>query len=321
MSELVPGLHRIDTALGDRVSSLYLVVGDRTALLFDTGTAGDVPAHVVPYLSRIGLDPADVRWSVVSHCDVDHFGGVGDVAEALPRSVVVAHELDADAVESYDVFERERARGLREDYGCDEDAEVLAWTRSVTREGPVDLRLTGEARLDLGDREIRILHLPGHTHGHLALHDVSTDSAIVADAVLGDAVLDADRRPVFPPTYRWVDEYVETIRRLRALAPTRLLTAHYPTMDADEAIAFLDLSEQFTLGLEDDVLAAISAEPLTLAELASRLSRTAGSWPPDGTAGAMAYPVAGHIERLVSAGVATVRGDREGAPLFGRASA
>lgn len=320
MSELLPGLHRIDTALGDRVSSLYLVVGDRTGLLFDTGTAGDLAAHVMPYLSRIGLDPADVRWSVVSHCDVDHFGGVGDVAEVLPRSAVVAHDLDADAVESYEVFERERARGLREEYGCDEDPDVLVWTRSVTREGPVDLRLTGEARLDLGNREIRILHLPGHTRGHLALHDVSTGSAVVADAVLGDAVLDADQRPVFPPTYRWVDEYLETIRRLRALAPARLLTAHYPTMDADEALAFLDLSEQFALGLEDDVLAAISAEPLTLAELASRLSRTAGSWPAEGTAGAMAYPVAGHIERLVAADVATVCGSREESPLFGRAT-
>src|SRR6476620_4200140 len=88
--EVAPGIHRIETPLGERFASLYLLVGDDAVLLYDTGVDGTIPAHVLPALDRLGISPLDVATVVVSHCDVDHFGGVADARAVFPRANIVA---------------------------------------------------------------------------------------------------------------------------------------------------------------------------------------------------------------------------------------
>lgn len=314
--QLSGGLHRIDTPLGPRTSSLYLIVGTRTSLLFDSGVAGTIDHFVLPYLVANGLTPASIAWVVISHCDVDHSGGAGDVRRYLPNARIIAHTADADAIANYEIYEQVRARGFREPYGWDEDEDVLTWARAVTHPGAVDLRLQDEAVIDLGDRRLDVLHLPGHTAGHLALFDSSSRSAIVSDAVLGSAVYNADGTAAFPPTYRHVPEYLTTIQRLRDLAPQQLLTAHYPTFDAEQAVRFLDESEQFVRVLDAEVQRVLAQGSHTLAQLLDDIDPTIGNWPREGTAGALAFPVAGHLEDLQARGLATRFENLEGPPFF-----
>jgi glyoxylase-like metal-dependent hydrolase (beta-lactamase superfamily II) len=314
--ELFDGLHRIDTPLGPRTSSLYLIVGSRTSLLFDTGVAGTVDQYVLPYLAANGLTPESIAWVVISHCDVDHSGGTGDVHQYLPRARVVAHAADADAIADYATYERVRARGFRQPYGWDEDEDVLAWARSVTRTGPVDLRLQAEAVIDLGDRTVDVLHVPGHTAGHLALVDSASRAAVVSDAVLGAAVRNTDGTAAFPPTYRYVPDYLNTIERLRALAPQQLLTAHYPSFDGDEAIRFLDESAGFVAKLDAEVRRVLEHGSFTLAQLVGEIDPAIGDWPREGTAGALVFPVAGHLEDLLARGLVARSDDDSGAAVF-----
>jgi glyoxylase-like metal-dependent hydrolase (beta-lactamase superfamily II) len=314
--QLSSGLHRIDTPLGPRTSSLYLVVGSRSSLLFDTGVAGTIAEHVLPYLAQNGLAPESIAWVVISHCDVDHSGGAGDVQRYLPHARTVAHSADADAIADYEVYEQVRARGFRQPYGWDEDEDVLAWARSVTHAGPVDLRLHGEAVIDLGDRNVDVLHVPGHTAGHLALFDSSSRAALVSDAVLGSAVYNADGTAAFPPTYRHVPDYLKTIQRVRDLAPEQLLTAHYPTFDAEEGNRFLDDSQDFVGVLEREVQRVLQRGPHTLAQLLGDLDPRIGDWPQEGTAGALAFPVAGHLEDLTARGLVSRAGVSSGAAVY-----
>lgn len=309
--EIAPGLHRIDTPLGTRVSSLYLIVGQTGALLFDSGVAGTIPDRLLPYLAAHQMDPSGIRWVVISHCDVDHFGGIADVRAHLPGAVIVAHDADADAMADYSVYEHDRARGFRVPYGLDEDPAVLSWARSVTGEGPVDVRLKGEITIDLGHRRVEVLHVPGHTRGHLALLDTGTRAALVSDAVLGVAVPNVDGTPAFPPTYRHLRDYRATITRLHRIAPAWLLTAHYPTFKGPDVARFLDQSAEFTARLENEVLAALRHDSATLAQLLDQLNHAGrvnrvGGWTPEGTAGALAFPVAAHVEDLIDRGLVAV---------------
>ena len=286
--------------------SLYLFVGLERTLLLDVGIDGTAQARLMPYLSKSGLDPHSIRWAVVSHADVDHFGGIASLRELSPRAVCLAHRLDAPLITDYAIYETRRARGFREPWGLDESPEVLAWTRSVTREGPLDIALTGGETIDLGDGwELEVVHVPGHSHGHLAVYDPRSRALAVADAVLGDMVPHADGRPAFPPTYRYVDSYLATISRCEALRPALLLTAHYPTMDADAATEFLASSRGFVEkvdGVVLDELAAAGTRGLRLQELLGRANPRLGSWPSEGTEGALAFPVVGHLERLLALG-------------------
>ena len=86
--EIAEGIHRIETPLGDRVNCVYLLAGTRCALLFDTAIDPVVASHVEPYLARVGVEPARVRYVVNSHCDWDHHGGNGAVRDLAPAAVL-----------------------------------------------------------------------------------------------------------------------------------------------------------------------------------------------------------------------------------------
>jgi glyoxylase-like metal-dependent hydrolase (beta-lactamase superfamily II) len=264
--------------------------------------AGSIQEYVLPYLAEHHIEADELRWIVISHCDVDHFGGLLDARESFPNAQVIAHRADAGAIGDHTVFESERARQFREPYGLDEQQDTLDWMRSVSRSAHVDLALDGGASIDLGDRVVDILHVPGHSRGHLALYDATSDSAIVSDSVLGSAVPHADGRPAFPPTYRYVDDYLATIARLRELGPRRILTAHYGDFEGAAAREFLDASERFAMDLDAAVLRELDGESLSMGELVERLNAVIGDWPKDGAAGALLFPVAGHVERHLDSG-------------------
>lgn len=313
--EVAPGVHRIDTKLGSRISSLYLLTGREGCLLFDTGVDGTATREVAEYLTALGLSPSDIRWIVVSHADVDHFGGLASARELAPAAVTICHRLDAPLVEDYAVFEKRRARQFREPWGLDEEPGTLAWMREVTREAPIDLQASGGEVIGLSDDwQVELLHVPGHTHGHLAIHDPRAGAVIVADAVLGDAVRNADGSPAFPPTYRYADSYLATVDRLAALRPQLLLTAHYTTMASAEAAEFLASSRNFTEHVDEvvrDELFQAGDDGLTLRQLLLRANPRLGRWPQEGTRTALAYPVVGHVERLLALKELAVTRDRE----------
>lgn len=312
------GLYGISVPLGDRFAALYLAVGSSSALLYDTGIDGTIPQAVIPALAELGLEAGDVSAVVVSHCDVDHFGGVADARERFPRATVVAHQSDRAAIEDYETYLRERGRSFLEVYGWDEDLAVLEWCRSVTREAPLTGTVHDGDVYNLGDRRVEVWHVPGHSRGHTAINVPWADAVLVSDAVLGSSVNLADGSPAFPPTYRHVDDYLATIDRLAAAGHHRLVTAHYPLFVGDEARDFLDRSRAFVDRLDGLVLAALrNSAGLTLAELLAAINPQAGDWPSEGTQGALAFPVVGHLERFVDAGTIRLTGHREGVAVWG----
>jgi hypothetical protein len=126
----------------------------------------------------------------------------------------------------------------------------------------------------------------------------------VSDAVLGAAVPLADGSPAFPPTYRYVADYLATIDRIGQLAPERIITAHYGTFTGAQAADFLRTSREFVERLEDRVLADLRRHgPSSLAAVLTRINPIAGEWPAEGTEGALAFPVVGHLEDLEARGL------------------
>ena len=76
------------------------------------------------------------------------------------------------------------------------------------------------------------------------------------DAVLSDGVYDRAGRRLIPPRYYDAAAYEATIRRLRALDPELLLTAHYDVMERPAAREFLDRSLDFVQAVRSAVRAA-----------------------------------------------------------------
>jgi glyoxylase-like metal-dependent hydrolase (beta-lactamase superfamily II) len=264
--EVVPGIHRIEGDLGERYVCQYLLVGQERTLLVDTGLR-DMPSEVIaPYLATLGRSLEDLDDVLISHADVDHCGGNRALRAAAPRARLLCGEADRAWIESNDAMMAGNYRWY-ESYGFGPSADDVAFLeRELGGDAPIDLGLRGGETLRLGPtRRVEVLALPGHTPGHLGLWDPQTQTAIVIDAVLGDGIYDRAGNRLIPPRYYDAAAYEATIRRLRALDPALLLTAHYPVMERDAAREFLDRSLAFVHAVRDAVGTARTTDlwPLT----------------------------------------------------------
>jgi glyoxylase-like metal-dependent hydrolase (beta-lactamase superfamily II) len=297
--EVADGIHRIETPLGDRVNCVYLFLGTRSALLFDTAIGPAVASHVAPYLAKAGVEPARIRYVVNSHCDWDHHGGNGAVRDLAPAAVLCCHELDRPLVEDADLLFARRYDELAAD-GITEPAATRRFVAANTRQVPMDFGLSGGERFCLGSGwAVDLLHTPGHSRGHVSIHDPRSRTAVVGDAVLGDAVLLADGSPAFPPTYRYVDTYLATVHLLQAIGLDLLLTAHYPVYAGPDAAEFLAETRAFADRVEAALRRELAAagKPVTMRALTEALGPSLGRWPGDANQ-FLSQPLLGHLERL-----------------------
>jgi glyoxylase-like metal-dependent hydrolase (beta-lactamase superfamily II) len=280
--EVADGIHRIEADLGERYVCQYLVVAERT-LLVDTGLR-DMPRAIA------GV-PDDV---FISHADVDHCGGNRTARALWPHARFMCGEADRPWIESNAAMLAGNYRWY-EAYGFGPTPEDVAFLeRELGGDAPVDVGLRGGETLRLGaGRRVEVLALPGHTPGHLGLWDAATGAAIVIDAVLSDGVYDRAGNRLIPPRYYDAAAYEATIRRLRALDPELLLTAHYPVMERAAAREFLDRSLAFVATVRAAVRSARTTE---LRALTADVDAAVGPFP--AFAHELAAAVRAHLAEL-----------------------
>jgi glyoxylase-like metal-dependent hydrolase (beta-lactamase superfamily II) len=279
--EVAPGIHRIESDLGPRFMCQYLFAGDDRTLLFDTGLAATPADVIAPYLQEIGLSLEQIDYVITSHADVDHCGGNRSIKDLVPKASLMCHELDRAWVESNTAIMAENY-GWHEAYGFpqfDDDARATV-LRDLGGDQVVDIGLRGGERIGLGPGwTVEIMHLPGHTLGHLGIWDERSRSAVIIDAVLEAGIYDRSGNRLIPPRYYTAAGYRQTISRIRSLQPHLLLTAHYPVMEAGDALAWLDRSLAFTESLEALVRSGLEEGTTDLWKLTQRADEKLGPYP------------------------------------------
>lgn len=275
--EVAPGIHRIEADLGERYVCQYLLVGEERTLLVDTGLR-DMPEQVIaPYLAGIGLSLADLDDVLISHADVDHCGGNRSLRDVAPDARLLCGEADREWIESNAAMLAGNYRWY-EAYGFGPTAEDVAFLEhELGGDAPVDAGLRDGEALRLGPSwSVEVLALPGHTPGHVGLWDPRSGAAIIIDAALADGVCDRAGHRLIPPRYYSAADYEATIRRLHALDPALLLTAHYPVMQRDDAREFLDRSLAFVQAVRDAVRQGVNAGTTELCPLTQAVDAAVG---------------------------------------------
>jgi glyoxylase-like metal-dependent hydrolase (beta-lactamase superfamily II) len=299
--EVAPGIHRIESILGPRPFSQYLLRGERT-LLVDTGvkeTPGDV---ILPWLAAAGLDPAGLDLVLVSHADVDHFGGNEAIRTVAPHALVCAHAADVPWIEDSERIMRERY-GWYTAHGIGYPPEVATWLRdAMGADTPVDVRLQGGEVFRLAPGlDVHVLHLPGHTAGHLGLWEPASRTAIVMDAVMAKGLLDTEGNVIHPSPYFDAAAYEGSVRLLQSLEPQRLLTAHYDVIEGPAVARFLDDTSEFVRTARAVVADELAqAGEVTLGQLLERADPRLG--PFTSMPNELAGPLRAHLRELVAAG-------------------
>lgn len=197
--KVVPGVfaiyepHQAEETIG------YLIVGERRALLFDTGMGISDIKKVTAELTRLPIVVLN------SHTHDDHVGGNWEFSSV--------YGMDTD-------FTRANARGSRDDAQAEITPDQICGVLPkgfdakayATRPWKITAYTHDGDHFDLGGRTLEVIATPGHTPDAISLIDRANGLLFTGDTYYPAPIW------LFRPETD-LDAYATSIRRLTALAP------------------------------------------------------------------------------------------------------
>lgn len=308
--EIYPGVYRIQSLYGERNLFQYLFAGDDKVVLADTGIATTPEETIFPYMDGLKLKPRQLTLAVTTHADLDHQGGNDAIKRISPSTLLSCGEADRELVEDPEALYGQRYNFLKEDHGVG-----FADSKPSTHAGKLrrmDLSFSGGERIHLGgDWWLEVLHVPGHSRGHLALYDPKHRALFSGDAVQGRGCPKAAGGMAIPVTYYHLDTYLSTIRYFEHLPIDVLYSGHWPVMRGEEILEFFAESRRTVDFIDRVILKELgkATSGLTMKQLIDCAAAAVGDWPEDGVYLAM-FPIKGHMDRLEQKGLVRLDASR-----------
>ncbi len=286
--ELLPGVHHIQQDMAPVhpgvPTTINIVVGSAGIAIVDTGIPTSAREKILPYVAKLGRRAQDIVAIVNTHAHGDHLGSNLELKRAS-GAPIMAHELDAPAL-----------------------SREHQWGGPTFTAGPADRSLRDGEVIDLGDRELEVVHLPGHSPGSMGLFLRDQNALFTGDSLQGIGTAVAPLA-----FYQDPDRYVGSVRRALSLDVEHLLMAHpyYPAADTHvhgpDVRAFLETSLEFALGLDQLLLGVLraAASPQDPASVADQICAHYGRGKTERMSTAT---VTAHLERMARNG--TIRSTR-----------
>ncbi|MBN8630286.1 MAG: MBL fold metallo-hydrolase [Rhodobacterales bacterium] len=156
--------------------------------------------------------------AVASHAHVDHIGGFHEFADRLGHVAEAAGFAGEPGVPTF----AEEFRGWPD---VVQPPPYPGWTTAdwTLRPAPLTGTLDEGDRIDLGDRQFTVLHLPGHSPGGIGLLDERDGLFLTGDAIYDDEILDDLEGGSIP-------DYLRTMERLCRIDCRLAIGGHGPEM-------------------------------------------------------------------------------------------
>jgi glyoxylase-like metal-dependent hydrolase (beta-lactamase superfamily II) len=203
--QLADGVYSIGQKKGGRVRAFLFEHVDGLTLV-DTLFDNDA-RDVIAYLRHIGRTPRELAHIVLTHAHRSHLGGVAAL-KRMSGATVYSHAWEADIVAG----ERKAQSGqLRPLFPL----SLWPFRIGLALGRPKHEPCAVDAALDEGDAvgPLQVLHIPGHSPGHLAFYWPERRVLIVGDAIATWPSFGAG----WPGFHLNEEQHHESIRRLSAL--------------------------------------------------------------------------------------------------------
>jgi glyoxylase-like metal-dependent hydrolase (beta-lactamase superfamily II) len=296
--EIYKKTFQIQSLFGGRNLFQYFFNGDQRILL-DTGVSETPETAIFPYLEKLEVPPRDLTLAITTHADMDHQGGNDAIKRLSPGTWLACGEADRELVEDPQTLYDRRYNFLKGQHGVALDSVPSPLAGKARK---MDVTFSGGETVRLGnDWQLEVLHVPGHSRGHLAFYDRTHQAAFVGDSIHGRGCPKATGELAIPVTYYQVDIYLSTLRYFESLPIQSLYSGHWPIMRGEEISDFISESRRTVELLDRVILSTLERVPsgMTLAEFIRAVAEAVGEWPKDSWNLAM-FPVKGHLDRLES---------------------
>jgi glyoxylase-like metal-dependent hydrolase (beta-lactamase superfamily II) len=121
-------------------------------ILIDTGAGWSVD-NIIGNIKKLGLDPKNLSKIILTHCHIDHIGGVPEIKKRFGSKLYI-HKLDAPPLET-----------------GDQVLTAAKWYQTTFPPTPVDVKFNlPEEVLTIGGQKVVYLHTPGHTPGSICVY-------------------------------------------------------------------------------------------------------------------------------------------------------
>jgi glyoxylase-like metal-dependent hydrolase (beta-lactamase superfamily II) len=217
--QIADRIHR----LGNGLINAYLVADGGAVTIIDAGLPGYW--SVLPTeLATMGHSLADVRAVVLTHGHSDHIGFAERTRREL-RVPVSVHELDA-------LLAQGKVPNPAKGMGPVRPMPLLRFLALSMRLGGWHIdRLTEVATFGDGATldvpgSPRVVLVPGHTPGSVALHVTGHDALFVGDAIATVAVTTGTRGPQIAPFTADAEQALASLDRLAGIDAAWLLPGH-----------------------------------------------------------------------------------------------
>jgi glyoxylase-like metal-dependent hydrolase (beta-lactamase superfamily II) len=221
---IAPGIHR----LGPGMVNSYLIVDGDDVTIVDAG----LPGHwklLRAELSAIGKDLGAVRALILTHGDVDH---IGFAARLHREAGITPYVHEADAARA-----RLEVKKPNSGWGPVKAGPLARFLWYSARNGGLRVPPATALRTFAEDQTLdvpgspRVIGMPGHTPGSVAVHVPGFDAVMAGDALTTRHVLTGARGPAPAPFTLAPEQADESLDRIAAIDATWLLPGHGPAWD------------------------------------------------------------------------------------------
>jgi glyoxylase-like metal-dependent hydrolase (beta-lactamase superfamily II) len=207
----------------EHVIASFLLLGDDSAALVETGPTTCLE-RLMGGLKEHGVSPEDVRRVLVTHIHLDHAGASGHLARLLPNATFYVHEVGYPHM----VDPSKLLKSATRIYG--ERMEELWGEARPVPEERLEM-LEGGEEIEAAGGVLAAHYTPGHAYHHLAYLEPGSGALFTGDVAGIRLPGQSYIRPPTPPPEIDIEAWVQSIGRIRQMAPESLLPTHFGRFD------------------------------------------------------------------------------------------